>query len=153
MAKRRLTLPVALIGLTVLVSTGCAQEVRTVLVQHQFAIGDRSFSISLPPEFQRNPNVPFVEFRTPRERTDRYLRFTAEIPSLEGSHNQIRLRQGGKLRFSVITSGVGSGGTEVELFGFIVLDSKTIGINAHDQDEFSPNPKWCIEYLHTLRVK
>ena len=134
-------------------SSGCNQEVSTELVQHQFEVGDQSFTILLPLEFQRDPDVPFVQFWRPEYRVARSLRFTDDPPTRDSSRYKTSLRQGGELRYDIVTYGGGSGGIEAELFGHIVLNETTIGVSATDQDEFSPNPEWCIEFLHTLRFK
>lgn len=141
-----------LASLTVLASSGCAREVRADLVQHQFEIGDRAFAISLPAEFQRDPNAPFVQFLRSNYRVPRHLRFTADLPTLGGSYKRQSLDRGGELRYNVVPLGSGSGGIEAELLGYVLLDSIAIGIVATDQDEFSPNPEWCIEFLHGLRL-
>lgn len=129
------------------------QEVHENRVQHQFSVGDREWVISLPPEFQRDPNVPFVQFLRPDYRVPRVLRFTASLPALDKPQRKVRLRHGGNLRYNIATYDGGSGGTEAELFGHIDMEAIAIGIVATDQDELSPHPKWCIEFLHTLRFK
>ena len=140
-----------LVSLTVLMPLGCHQEIRTELVQHQFEVGNQSFTLSLPSEFQRDSNVLFVQFLCPEYRVARFLNFTAEPPTLDSPRHTTSLRQGGELRYNILTYNGGSGGIEAELFGHIVLNETTIGVTATDQDEFSPNPEWCIEFLHTLR--
>lgn len=139
-----------LISLTGLIPLGCNQEIPTELVQHQFEVGNQSLTISLPSEFQRDPNVPFIQFLRPEYRVARSLHFTADPPILDSPRQTTRLRQGGELSYNILTYSGGSGGIEAELFGHIVLNETTIGVTATDQDEFSPNPEWCIEYLHTL---
>ena len=140
-----------LISLTVLTSLGCTEEIHTNLVQHHFEVGEQSFTISLPSEFLRHPETSVVQFLRPNYRVERLLQFTSSLPTLDSSYYKTNLRQGGELRYQITTYANGSGGIEAELSGHIILDTSRIGVTATDQDEISPTPEWCIEFLHTLR--
>ncbi|MEM9535328.1 MAG: hypothetical protein AAGA40_06610 [Cyanobacteria bacterium P01_E01_bin.45] len=139
--------------LAILVTSGCTRDIRTDLVHHQFEVGNQAFTIALPSEFQRDTSESFVQFLIPEYRTSRSLRFTASLPPLDDSPRQTSLRHGGELRYDIATHSGGSGGIETELVGQIAIAETTIGITVTDQDEFSPNPDWCIEFLHTLRIE
>ena len=133
-------------------SSACVGGERSDLIHHQFDLGGQSFTIELPSEFQRDPNVAVVQFSRPEYRNVRSLRFTTSLPILSESVHQTTLSQGGKLNYDIVTHGGGSGGNEAELVGHLELGQSSIGVTATDQDEFSPNPEWCIEFLHTLKM-
>lgn len=119
------------ISLIVIMSLGCTWEIRTGLEKHQFEIGDQSFAISLPSEFQQDSEVSFVQFLRPENRVARSLRFTAGLPTLNELPYKVSLRQGGTLRYDIVTYGGGSGGSEAELFGNIMFDITSIGNYRH----------------------
>ena len=137
-------------------SAGCrSRETAVDLVRHQLQVGSHEITIALPAEFQPSPwssgkaVLSRVEYRNPRA-----LWFSNRLPNLGDRTRTVKLGRDRTLRYSITQwAGAGSGGPEAELSGHLTVGEIAIGVIARDQDEFSPNPKWCLEYLRNVQVQ
>lgn len=137
-------------------SVGCGPpETQADWVRHQLQVGGHAIAIALPAEFQATPDISDgAVFSRPGHRYSRELRFSGSLPSLGDRTRTVKLGHDSELRYGITQwEGAGSGGPEAELAGHLSVGDVAIGVTARDQDEFSPNPEWCIKYLKTLQVQ
>ena len=127
-------------------------------VRHHVDVGDRSIAIRLPASVDQQSSVSddsevrFL-FDPPDSRSIRSLTlFSPDPTQSDDLPHSIILDSGVTLRYRIVQSqSVGSGGPEAHLAG--ILDSHngvSIGVRCDDQDEWHPNPLWCLPFLHLL---
>lgn len=129
------------------------------LVFKTFYADGKRFLALLPPDMENVASESKDEtaiFKPNRSvlRTIRFIQLSP-LDSLEIDQysNSISLKSGATLRYKTFTyQEAGSGGPEAELIGFLDFDTYQVSVQCHDQDEWRPEPHWCIPFLHYIRV-
>lgn len=155
----RLAFLAGVIGALTLCSCGdnLAPADPQALVRNAFLLQGVEIELLLPPGVvvQENELKPAVKIEFDRE-PRRFVR-TIWIEASDGPSSEFVLKRelasGHGLRYSVDRdAGEGSGGTMGMLTGEIEFEQLKVLVRCNDQKEFaSPDPTWCIAYLHYLK--
>lgn len=143
-----------------LVLSGCSdnQERKSEsLTKFLLELESETYIIELPESYETQLVPNGTIFSLPR-RNSRPLEITSytENDTVIEYENVLKLKSGHTLRYSI--SGLaegGSGGQESQLTGLINFDdNSSLAVQCSDQSELSsPEPQWCIEYLHHLKKR
>jgi hypothetical protein len=127
------------------------------LEQHSVSLQGYTLSLALPIGYERLPSAQdAIIFGRPDSRHARTLELrvvTASQPQQTWQQRR-RLANGSVIDYSigVQTQNIGSGGPEAELVGVVRLGKLKMLVTCHDQAEFTPNARWCLEYLGRLEA-
>jgi len=132
----------------------------TALQRVDFMLANVRFQI-LVPEGARvmlpNEQIQFIEIGSPRlTRSVRLFRIGPLAESREKYAWRVKLISGAVFEYNTDRAiGGGSGGPEAQLNGWLQIGTRALMVTCHDQREGfdSPDPEWCVPYLHHLRIQ
>ena len=153
-------------SLLVLTLSACANNLKPAdtskLVNSEFNLFDTKVSLFLPPEASittpPNSDITFIDFKP--DSREQFKISLYKPTSLENSDSRtnsrsFQLANDATLTYNLLSyTEQGSGGPEASLLGNISFeDATTIEVTCHiQQDVNKPNARWCISYLHHLKI-
>ena len=154
----------AVVAVLLIGASGCGEptpppERPKTLERAIFTLGETSLAIMLPKGAEISNSASsareiMIRDVSKSRRLERMLVIATAPKGIDASYDrQVTLANGGRLEFQTRDDvGGGSGGPTAELAGRMEFGSYVFSVTCTDQDEWGPDPSWCLPYLGGLEI-